>query len=44
MTTKRQYQTDPDNRDYITSIESISAAGEVYAPLLILKASSLLKR
>ena len=44
MTTKRQYQTDPDNRDYITSIESISAAGEVHAPLLILKASSLLER
>ena len=44
MTTKRQYQLDPDNRDYITSIESISAAGEVHAPLLVLKATSLLER
>jgi len=44
IATKRQYQSDPDNRDYITSIESISAAGEVHAPLLILKASSLLER
>jgi len=44
MTTKRQYQSDPDNRDYITSIESISAAGEVHAPLLVLKASCLLER
>ena len=44
VATKRQYQADPDNRDYITSIESISAAGEVHAPLLILKASSLLER
>jgi len=44
MTTKRHYQSDPDNRDYITSIESISAAGEVHAPLLVLKATSLLER
>jgi hypothetical protein len=44
MTMKRQYQSDPDNRDHITSIKSISAAGEVYAPLLVLKASSLLER
>jgi hypothetical protein len=29
MTTKRQYQSDLDNRDYITSIEYISAAGAI---------------
>jgi DDE superfamily endonuclease/Tc5 transposase DNA-binding domain len=40
----RQYLADPDNRDYITSIESISAAGESHAPLLILKAASLQER
>ena len=41
---KRQYQSDPDNRDYITLIESLSTAGEVHAPLLVLKATSLLER
>jgi hypothetical protein len=41
---KRQYLNNPDNRNYITSIESISAAGESYAPIIILKAAILLKR
>lgn len=40
----RQYLADPDNRDYIISIESISATGEVYAPLLVLKAASIQER
>jgi Tc5 transposase DNA-binding domain len=39
---KRQYLADPDNRDYVTSIESISTAGESHAPMLILKASIIL--
>jgi hypothetical protein len=44
MTIKWQYQSNLDNQDYITLIEFISATSEVYAPLLVLKASSLLER
>jgi DDE superfamily endonuclease/Tc5 transposase DNA-binding domain len=40
----RQYLSDPNNRDYITSIESISAAGDSHAPMLVLKAASLQER
>jgi hypothetical protein len=41
---KRQHLNNPDNRDYITSIKSISAAGESYAPMIVLKAATLLER
>jgi hypothetical protein len=41
---KQQYLADSDNRDYVTSIESISAAGESHTPMLILKASIILER
>ena len=41
---RRRYMADPDNRDYITLIESISAAGEVHPPLLVLKSASILKK
>lgn len=35
---------DPDNREYITSVEAVSADGETIAPLIIFKGSSLLHR
>jgi hypothetical protein len=40
----RRYLTDPDNRDYIISIESIAADGITHALILVLKASSLFKK
>ncbi len=40
----RRYLVDSDNRDYITFIESISAADESHAPMLVLKASTLLEK
>jgi hypothetical protein len=40
----RQYLTDPDNRDYITSIESISAEGVSIASMLVLKAANIQER
>lgn len=39
-----RYLSDSDNRDYITSIESISVVDKSHALILILKASTLLKR
>ena len=35
---------DPDNRDYITSVECISAAGFEIPPLLILKGENILHK
>jgi DDE superfamily endonuclease len=40
----RRYLTDPDNRDYIISIESIAADGTTHASMLVLKASSLYEK
>jgi hypothetical protein len=40
----RQYLINPNNRDYITSIESISAAGVSVAPMLVLKAANIQER
>lgn len=40
----RRYLVDPDNQDYITSIESIAADDTTHAPMLVLKASSLLEK
>ena len=39
---KRNYIADPDNRDYCTTVESISAAGATIPPLIILKAVNVL--
>jgi hypothetical protein len=39
-----RYFTDSDNRDYITSIESIIVDDTTHASMLILKASSLIKK
>ena len=36
--------TDPDNRDYITSVECISSAGDVIPPLLILSGIHILHK
>jgi hypothetical protein len=41
---RRQTISDPNNRDYITSIEAISAAEIAIAPILILKNSELQER
>jgi Tc5 transposase DNA-binding domain len=41
---RRQTISDPNNRDYITSIEAISTAGVAIAPILILKNSELQER
>jgi hypothetical protein len=40
-TNKQKYHADPNNRDYITSIETICAAGNAIAPMLVLKAAHL---
>ena len=39
---KRNYMADPDNRDYCTAVETISAIGVVIPPLIILKATHIL--
>jgi DDE superfamily endonuclease/Tc5 transposase DNA-binding domain len=39
-----QYMTDPGICDYITSIESIYATGEVQPPMVFLKAASIIER
>jgi hypothetical protein len=44
VTSKRRYLSDPDNRDYITSIECICASGKVLPSLIIIKAASLQER
>ena len=36
--------TDPDNRDYITSVESINSAGEVIPPMLIISGVHILHK
>jgi hypothetical protein len=36
--------TDPDNRDYITSVESISSGDEVIPPLIILAGVHILHK
>jgi Tc5 transposase DNA-binding domain len=40
----RQYLADPDNRDYVTSIECISAGGVSLAPMIVVKAANLQER
>jgi len=35
---------DPDNRDYITSVEAVSSTGETIPPLLIVKGSQILDK
>ena len=39
---QRNYIADPDNRDYCTAVESISADGATIPPLIILKAANVL--
>ena len=39
---KRNYMADPDNRDYCTAVETISASGTAIPPLIILKATNIL--
>ena len=41
---KPLYMTDPDNHDYITSVECISSAGDVILPLLILSGIHILHK
>jgi Tc5 transposase DNA-binding domain/DDE superfamily endonuclease len=41
---QKQYLQDPDNRDYLTLIESISAAGISHAPMVILKSATIIER
>jgi hypothetical protein len=41
---QRQFIQDPDNRDYITLMESISVVGVSYAPIVILKSATIIER
>ena len=41
---KALVMTDPDNRDYITAVETISAAGAVIPPIVILAAKQILDK
>ena len=43
LNTKAVYLADPDNRESLTTIETISAGGEVITPFLILKREILLE-
>jgi hypothetical protein len=43
LNTKAVYLADPDNRELLTAIETVSARGEAITPFLILKGEILLE-